>query len=79
MPVAVLVRGREAPMLDPPPEYADDYRALADAWPRAKAAFAASLPDAELTTVPGTTHRIQNQRPDAVVDAVDKVRGRVKG
>ncbi|WP_168707084.1 alpha/beta fold hydrolase [Gordonia paraffinivorans] len=79
VPVAVLVRGREEPMPDPPPENADDYQALAAAWPRAQAAFAASLPDAELTTVPGTTHHIQNQRPDAVVDAVDKVRNRAKG
>ena len=32
--------------------------------------WAAGVPGAEVITVPGTTHYVQNQRPDAVVDAI---------
>jgi pimeloyl-ACP methyl ester carboxylesterase len=35
-----------------------------------QAVWAAGVPGAELITVPDTTHYIQNQRPDVVVDAV---------
>ena len=36
----------------------------------AQAQWAASVPGAEVITVPDTTHYVQNQRPDAVVDAI---------
>ncbi len=32
--------------------------------------WAASVPGAEVITVPDTTHYVQNQRPDAVVEAI---------
>ena len=32
--------------------------------------WAASVPGAEVITVDGTTHYVQSQRPDAVVDAI---------
>ncbi len=35
-----------------------------------QAQWAASVPGAEVITVPDTTHYVQNQRPDAVVEAI---------
>ena len=32
--------------------------------------WASSVPDAEVITVPDTTHYVQNQRPDVVIDAI---------
>ena len=37
--------------------------------------WAAGVPGAEVITVPDTTHYVQNQRPDAVVDAIRQVAG----
>jgi pimeloyl-ACP methyl ester carboxylesterase len=49
---------------------------LGEAQRDSQAQFAASVPGAQLITVPGTTHYIQNQRPDAVTEAVRAVIGR---
>ena len=35
-----------------------------------QAKWAAAVPGAEVITVPNTTHYVQTQRPDAVVDAI---------
>jgi pimeloyl-ACP methyl ester carboxylesterase len=42
--------------------------------PKAQAALAASVPGSKLTTVPDTTHYIQVERPDVVIDAIRTVR-----
>ena len=39
--------------------------------------LAASVPGAEVITVPGTTHYVQNQRPDVVIEAIREVPGRI--
>ena len=59
---------------DPVPEGAPFTQAEVDAintaqW-EAQAQWAASVPGAEVITVPDTTHYVQNQRPDVVVDAI---------
>ena len=40
---------------------------------QAQADFVAGVPGAELITVPGTTHYVQTQRPDSVLDAIRQV------
>ncbi|MCK8672641.1 alpha/beta hydrolase [Rhodococcus sp. HM1] len=81
VPMEVLVRGEDTPLPDPLPPgmSAADLEALHGAEPQAQTDFVASQPDAELVVVPGTTHYIQTQRPDAVVDAVNRVRDRADG
>ena len=59
---------------DPLPEGGPFTQAEVDAinaaqW-EAQAQWAASVPGAEVITVPDTTHYVQNQRPDAVVEAI---------
>ena len=41
--------------------------------PKARAKFAASIPGATSKSVPGTSHHIQNQRPDVVIDTIRAV------
>jgi pimeloyl-ACP methyl ester carboxylesterase len=41
--------------------------------PKARAEFAASIPGATSKSVPGTSHHIQNQRPDVVIDTIRAV------
>jgi pimeloyl-ACP methyl ester carboxylesterase len=73
IPVTVIVRG-ETQMSDDPLPDDPTMRALLEAqWEpqrESQADFAASVPGAELVTVPGTTHYIQAQRPDAVIKAI---------
>ena len=42
-----------------------------------QAQWAAGVPGAEVITVDGTTHYVQTQRPDVVVDAIREVIARV--
>ncbi len=59
---------------DPPPAGLGltpaDVATLNEAQRKSQALFVASVSGAELITVPGTTHYVQTQRPDAVVDPV---------
>jgi pimeloyl-ACP methyl ester carboxylesterase len=77
VPVIVLRRSETRMSDDPPPADAGlppaEVDKLGEAQRESQAQFAASVPGAELITVPGTTHYIQNQRPDAVVEAVRTV------
>ena len=75
IPVVVIRRGG-ANMSDDDtvPEGAPFTQAEVDAlntaqW-EAQAHWASSVPDAEVITVPDTTHYVQNQRPDVVIDAI---------
>ena len=52
-----------------------EVEAINEAQREAQAAFAASVPGAEQITVPGTTHYVQTQRPDAVIEAIREVIG----
>lgn len=74
IPVVVVRRGGAKLSDDPLPEGAPFTEAEVDAinaaqW-EGQAVWAASVPGAEVITVPGTTHYVQNQRPDAVVTAI---------
>jgi pimeloyl-ACP methyl ester carboxylesterase len=76
IPVVVIRRGDGAAFSDDDtvPEGAPFTQAEVDAintaqW-EAQAQWAAGVPGAEVITVPDTTHYVQNQRPDAVVDAI---------
>ena len=74
IPVVVVRRGGATMSDDPLPEGAPFTQAEVDAinaaqW-EAQAQWAASVPGAEVITVPDTTHYVQNQRPDAVVEAI---------
>lgn len=62
----------------PPPgdPSADAVAEIVRARPEAYARLAASIPGTQLVTVPGTTHYIQLQRPDVVVDAIRSAAGR---
>ena len=64
MPLVVMARGEPEPQPDllPPGMSADTMAALNRAGPQAQADFSASVPGADLITVPGTTHYIQTQR-----------------
>jgi pimeloyl-ACP methyl ester carboxylesterase len=44
--------------------------AISEAQREAQVQWAASVPGAEVITVPGTTHYVQNQRPDVVIAAI---------
>jgi pimeloyl-ACP methyl ester carboxylesterase len=73
IPVIIVRRGRVVSD-DPLPEDAPFTQAEFDGfntaqW-EAQAQWAAGVPGAEVITVPDTSHYVQNQRPDAVVDAI---------
>ena len=74
IPVVVVRRGGPRMSDDPIPEGAPITEAEIDAISAAQwegqALWAASVSRAEVITVPGTTHYVQNQRPDAVVEAI---------
>jgi pimeloyl-ACP methyl ester carboxylesterase len=79
IPVVVIRRGDGAAFSDDNtvPEGAPFTQAEVDAintaqW-ESQALWAAGVPGAEVITVDGTTHYVQNQRPDAVVDAIRSV------
>ena len=74
VPATVLVAGETDPV--PPGPSAEALAAAVAARPEALARLAADIPGAQLVPVPGTTHYIQIQRPDAVIDAVRTVAGR---
>ena len=44
--------------------------AINEAQREAQVLWAQGVPGAEVITVPGTTHYVQTQRPDAVIDAI---------
>ena len=74
IPVVVVRRGTGDDERRPDPRGAPFTQAEVDAinqaqW-EAQAQWAAGVPGAEVITVPDTTHYVQNQRPDAVVDAI---------
>lgn len=48
-------------------------KSLAPLLPKAQAEFAASIPGARLTRVPKTSHYIQLQRPDVVIDTIRSI------
>lgn len=75
IPVVVMVRGEPNPIPDqlPPNVTAESLQKVNDIWPQSQAAFAAGIPGAEVVTVPGTTHYVQTQRPDSVIDATKSV------
>ncbi len=68
-PAAVLAAAGLQP--GAPPELVKIMKPL---MPKAQAALAASIPGAKFTTVPDTTHYIQVQRPDVVIDSIRTVR-----
>ena len=74
IPVVVVRRGApkmsDDPIPDGGPISAADIDAINAAQWNGQAAWAASVPDAKVITVPDTTHYVQNQRPDAVVAAI---------
>ena len=77
IPVVVVRRGGPAQSVDPIPEVADFTAAeLAELeatnvvqWD-GQVQWAASVPGAEVITIPETGHYVQVERPDAVVDAI---------
>ena len=74
IPVVVVRRGGPAQSDDPLPEGGPFTAAELEAfnvlqWD-GQVQWAASVPGAEVITVPETGHYIQTQRPDAVVDAI---------
>ncbi|MDN5916058.1 MAG: alpha/beta hydrolase [Pseudonocardia sp.] len=74
IPVVVVRRGGPKLSDDPIPEGAPFTQAEVDEinvaqWD-GQAQWAAGVPGAEVITVPGTTHYVHNQRPDAVVEAI---------
>ena len=80
IPVVVVRRGGATMSDDPLPEGAPFTQAEVDAistaqW-EAQAQWADSVPNAEVITVADTTHYVQNQRPDAVVEAIRTAIGR---
>jgi pimeloyl-ACP methyl ester carboxylesterase len=73
IPVIVVRRGRvvsDDPLPEDAPFTQAEFDALNTAQWEAQAQWAASVPGAEVITVPDTTHYIQSQRPDAVVEAI---------
>ncbi len=75
VPVVVIRRGGANMTADDTvPEGAPltqaDVDGLNNAQWQAQAQWASGVPDAEVITVPDTTHYVQNQRPDVVVDAI---------
>ncbi|GLZ46773.1 hypothetical protein Acsp06_29580 [Actinomycetospora sp. NBRC 106375] len=75
VPAVVLMAGDVDPVPPDDPSF-DAVAAVTATRPEAFARLAADLPGSRLETVPGTTHYIQIQRPDAVVAAVRSVAGR---
>ncbi|MBV1854286.1 alpha/beta fold hydrolase [Catellatospora tritici] len=74
MPVAVLSSSDlDLPDPMPAPCTAGERADVARAWRDGQDALAAGIPGAEHVTVPGTSHYVQNQRPDAVIVAVREV------
>ena len=77
IPVVVITRGETRMSDDPIPEGAGltaaEVEALNEAQREGQAVFAASVPGADQITVPGTTHYVQTQRPDAVIEAIRQV------
>jgi pimeloyl-ACP methyl ester carboxylesterase len=73
IPVVVVRRGIVV-SADPLPEGAPFTQAEFDGFTtaqwEAQAQWAADVPGAEVITVDGTSHYVQTQRPDAVVDAI---------
>ena len=74
IPVVVIRRGSalldNGPIPEGLPVTQADLDALNQAQWDAQEQWAASVPGAEVITVPDTTHYIQSQRPDVVVDAI---------
>jgi pimeloyl-ACP methyl ester carboxylesterase len=74
IPVVVVRRGEikmsDDPLPDNMPLIADEMNAMNAAQRESQSAFAASIPGAKVVTVPGTTHYVQTQRPDAVLEAI---------
>jgi hypothetical protein len=69
--VAVLIGDSPEPVDVLPTDYTADFQnAVFEALRKAAAQFAASVPGARLSTVPNTTHYVQTQRPDVVIDAI---------
>ena len=81
IPVVVVRRGAPKMNDDPVPESGSIAAAEIDATSAAQwegqAAWAASVPGAKVITVPDTTHYVQNQRPDAVVEAIREAMTRI--
>ncbi len=74
VPFTVIVRGGNDPIPeDMPASLAEAVEAYNRIWPQAEAEFAASVPGAELITVPDTTHNVHVERPDAVIEAIHEV------
>ncbi|MEU7824809.1 alpha/beta hydrolase [Catellatospora sp. NPDC049133] len=78
MPVVVL-SSSDLDLPDPMPSpYTPGERTDVDrAWREGQDALAAAIPGAQHVTVPDTSHYVQNQRPDAVIEAVREVVTRV--
>jgi pimeloyl-ACP methyl ester carboxylesterase len=71
MPVDVLLGDTPEPLDSLPTDYSADFQnAVFQALREAGRQFAATVPGARLTTVPNTTHYVQTQRPDVVIDAI---------
>jgi pimeloyl-ACP methyl ester carboxylesterase len=69
--VAALIGDSPEPVDTLPIDYTADFQnAVFEALRKAAAQFAASIPGARLSTVPNTTHYVQTQRPDIVIDAI---------
>ena len=82
IPVIVITRGEISMSEDPTPDGAGgltaaEVEAINESQREAQAMFAASVPGAEQITVPGTTHYVQTQRPDVVIEAIREVIGRI--
>ncbi|GIF98553.1 alpha/beta fold hydrolase [Catellatospora citrea] len=74
MPVVVLSSsGLALPDPMPSPYAAAEGADLERAWRAGQDGLAAGIPGAEHVTVPDTSHYVQNQRPDAVIQAVREV------
>lgn len=79
VPVTYLSRTEADPIPDPLPPgvTAAILTEFQSQVPAAAAAYIGNLPRARFVPVPGTTHYIQNQRPDVVIDALrDTLAGR---
>jgi pimeloyl-ACP methyl ester carboxylesterase len=73
IPIVVVRRGAavgDDPIPDGLPFTKAELDVLNTAQWEAQARWAASVPGAEVITVPDTTHYVQTQRPDVVVDAI---------
>lgn len=80
IPVIVITRGEIRMSDDPIPDGAGgltaaELEAINEAQRDGQAAFVASVPGAKQVIVPDTTHYVQTQRPDAVIEAVREVLG----